>query len=127
MGSIVDASSQDATSSDKDCVSRRVATYRPRAAYDIESIVVYVGHVLDSPRAAKEWYEKLVQTVEMLCELPDLGRSFEDDRLTVKGHRTYLVGKYRLFYSYTDDTLTVWRVVHVTQDMDDYALVDLVD
>lgn len=101
--------------------------YRPRASYDIESIVVYIGQVLDSPNAARAWYERLRDTVALLCETPDLGRPFEDDRLAFKDRRSFLVGKYRLFYSYSADTLTVWRVVHSSQDMDDYALVDLVD
>lgn len=34
---------------------------------------------------------------------------------------------YRLFCSYSADTLTIWRVVHATQDTDDCALVDLAD
>lgn len=101
--------------------------YRPRASYDIESIVVYIGQFLDSPNAARAWYEQLKDTVSLLCETPDLRRPFEDDRLALKDRRRFLVGKYRLFYSYSADTLTVWRIVHTTQDMDDYDLVDLVD
>ncbi|WP_140396383.1 type II toxin-antitoxin system RelE/ParE family toxin [Gordonibacter sp. An230] len=101
--------------------------YRPRASYDIESVVAYIGHVLDSPNAARAWYEQMKGAVSLLCQNPDLGRPFEDDRLALKDRRSFLVGKYRLFYSYSADTLTVWRVVHTSQDMDDYALVDLVD
>lgn len=104
-----------------------VPVYRPRASYDIESIVVHIGEVLGSPKAARSWYEDLKATVLLLCEMPDLGKPFEDDRLAVKGRRTHLVGSYRLFYSYSADALTVWRVVHTTRDIDDYALVDLVD
>ena len=33
--------------------------YRPRASYDIESVVAYIGHVLDSPNAARAWYEQM--------------------------------------------------------------------
>lgn len=65
--------------------------------------------------------------VVMDCAMSDLGRPFDDDRLALYGRRTYLVGKYRMFYSYSDEQLTVWRVVHVSQDLDDYALVDLTD
>lgn len=108
-------------------MARLVPAYRPRASYDIESIVVYIGQVLDSPKAARTWYESLKETVSLLCDMPDLGRPFDDDRLVFKDRRSYRVGSYRLFYSYSADTLTLWRVVHSTQDMDDYALVDLVD
>ncbi|WP_180326712.1 type II toxin-antitoxin system RelE/ParE family toxin [Raoultibacter phocaeensis] len=102
-------------------------TYRPRAAYDIESAVIYIGVILDSPQAARTWYETLVAKVDLLCEFPDLGRRFDDERLSTSGMQTYLVGSYRLFYSYGEDGLTVWRVVHASQDIDDYALVDLAD
>ena len=46
--------------------------------------------------------------------------------LHVKGVRTYRVGAYRC-YSHDDTTLTVWRVIHMSQDLDDFALVDLAD
>lgn len=105
----------------------RTPEYRPRACIDIESIVTYIGQVLDSPKAARAWYENLQATVAQLCEMPDLGRPFTDDLLAVTDRRSYLVGNYRLFYSYSDETLIVWRVVHTTQDMDVYALVELVD
>lgn len=98
---------------------------RPRAAYDVESIVTYISFVLGSPQAAAEWYEGFRAALDLLCEQPDLGRAFHDERLRIQGRRTYLVGSYRVFYSYDAATLTVWRVLHTTQDMDDYALVDL--
>lgn len=103
------------------------AEYRPRTAYDVESIVTYIGQVLHSPQAARTWYENLKNTVTTLCENPDLGRVFEDDRLSLKGRRTFLAGHYRLLYSHDAEKLTVWRVVHTSQDIDDYAIVDLVD
>lgn len=59
--------------------------------------------------------------------MPDLGRPFDDDRLVFKDRRSCRVGSYRLFCSYSADTLTIWRVVHATQDMDDCALVALAD
>lgn len=105
----------------------RAPVYRPRASYDVESIVVYLGQVLGAPKAARRWYEDFKQAVVLLCEMPEVGRPFEDERLVLKDRRSYLVGKYRVFYSYSADTLTVWRVVHTSQDLDDYTLVDLVD
>lgn len=101
--------------------------YRPRAAYDIESIVTYIGQVQGMPKAARQWYEHLKNAVAKLCEMPDLGRTFEDERLSMKERRTFLVGSYRLFYSYSDSTLTIWRVLHTSRNIDDYAIVDLTD
>ncbi len=103
------------------------AEYRPRAAYDVESIVTYIAQIHKAPLTARAWYEKLKDNVALLCENPDLGRIFSDERLTLKERRTFLVGQYRLFYSYNKDTLTIWRILHTSQDIDDYSLVDLSD
>lgn len=100
---------------------------RPRAFYDLESIAVYLGEALGLPRKAREVYAKVVEAIDLLCELPDLGRPFDDEMLHVKSVRTYRVGAYRMFYSHDDTTLTVWRVIHMSQDLDDFALVDLAD
>ena len=105
----------------------REAELRPRAAYDIESIVTYLSIVLDAPQAAADWYGALQEAIGLLCEQPDLGREFFDERLVLTGRRMYLVGRYRVFYSYDAERLVVWRVLHATQDIDDYAIVDLCD
>ncbi len=103
----------------------RTPELRPRAAYDIESIVTYISFVLDSPTAAEGWYAELRKKMDLLCVQPEIGRVFEDDRLQIKERRTTLVGDYRLFYSFDATTLTVWRVLHTKQEIDDYALMDL--
>lgn len=102
----------------------REVVYRRRAAWDIESIITYTSVILGSPQAAENWYAQLQSTLDLLCEQPLLGREFNDDYLKHHNRRSFLVGKYRLFYSFTPDTLTVWRVLHTTQDLDDYALIN---
>ena len=96
--------------------------YRPRAAFDIESIVLYVGEVLKSPKAAKGIYEDICLKVGELCEMPSVGKIFRDDLLG-REYRYALVKSYRIFYSYDSSKLTFWRVVHTRQDIDDFALV----
>ncbi len=105
----------------------RVPELRPRASYDVESIVTYVSFVLGAPRAAEDWYAAFKEALSLLCAQPELGCELSDERLVLSGRRTYLVGKYRVFYSYDAEALTVWRVLHVAQDIDDYAIVDLCD
>lgn len=102
----------------------REVVYRPRAAYDVESIVTYISVFLRSPQAAEDWYNQLLQTLELPCEQPMLGRQFNDAYLKHHNRRSFLVGNYRLFYSFSADTLTVWRILHTTQDMDDFALIE---
>ncbi|WP_251230968.1 type II toxin-antitoxin system RelE/ParE family toxin [Adlercreutzia aquisgranensis] len=108
-------------------IARRSVTYRPKAAYDIESAVVCVGQVLDSPQAAKRRYEQLQDALVSLADIPTLGKRFDDELLTHHGMRTYRVGQYRLFYAFTEEALTLWRVLYTRHDLDDYALMSLDD
>ena len=38
-----------------------------------------------------------MDAVDLLCEMPDLGKQFGDSALEVRGYRTYLAGNYRIF------------------------------
>ena len=99
--------------------------FRRRVLFDLESIVIYMGEVLGSSKAAKGIYTQIMDGVGTLCEMPDLGKQFGDSALEAGGYRTYLVGNYRIFYTYNEETLMVWRIVHARQDIDDYGLVGL--
>lgn len=96
--------------------------YRPRAAFDLESIVIYVGEVLKSPKSARNLYMGIREKVMDLCRIPTIGRVFRDDLLG-REYRYFLHENYRIFYSYDEETLTVWRIVHTRQDIDDFALI----
>lgn len=102
----------------------RNVEWRPRATYDAESIVTYIAVVLRSPQAAENWYDQLQEALNLLREQPMLGRQFNDTYLKHHNRRSYLVGNYRLFYSFSAETLTIWRILHTTQDMDDFALIE---
>ncbi len=102
----------------------RQLSYGPRAAIDIESIIIYVGEVLRAPEAAESLYRKIRQTVQDLCATPEIGRPYYDETLDRKQYRSFLVEQYRIFYTYDEKTLTVWRVIHTRQDIDDYALIE---
>lgn len=92
---------------------------------DLESIAIYIGEVKGSFKAAKNVYTQIMDAVDLLCEMPDLGKQFGDSALEVRGCRTYLVGNYRIFYTRDEETLMIWCIVHVRQDIDDYGLVEL--
>lgn len=102
----------------------REVVYRPRATFDIESIVIYLGQVQGAPKAARRVYGEIKASIQEMAKMPTLGHPFVDDALSQK-YRTWLVGNYRIFFTYNDERLTVWRVLHTRQDIDDYALVGL--
>lgn len=92
---------------------------------DLDSIAIYIGEVKGSSKAAKNVYTQIMDAVDLLCEMPDLGKQFGDSALEVRGYRTYLAGNYRIFYAHDEETLIIWRIVHVRQDIDDYGLVEM--
>ncbi len=62
-----------------------------------ESIAIYIGEVKGSSKAAKNVYPQIMDAVDLLCEMPDLGKQFGDSALEARGYGTYLVGNYRIF------------------------------
>ena len=42
--------------------------YRPRAAYDLESIVIYLGEVQKVPKSARKVYDSIVEAIDHLCK-----------------------------------------------------------
>lgn len=101
--------------------------YRPRAAYDLESIVIYLGEVQKVPKSARKVYDSIVESIDRLCETPELGRPFADERLSHQGYRSWLVSPCRIFYSFNSENLIVWRIIHTRQDVDDFAFIDIDD
>lgn len=102
----------------------REVSYRPRAKFDLESMAIYLGEVCRNPTAARSTYTALVEAVKRLAEMPTLGRPFIDETLTKRDYRSWLVGSYRIFYSFDESSLTVWRVIHNRQEIDDYAFIE---
>lgn len=96
---------------------------RPRAQLDLESMYIHIAVVLASPKAADKQLDKLYEAFNRLAELPDLGRSMEDSMLS-RPYRRFLCGSYWVFYTYDERTITIWRVFHTSQDIDDYTYVD---
>ena len=62
-----------------------------------ESIAIYIGEVKGSSKAAKNVYPQIMDAVDLLCEMPDLGKQFGYSALEARGYGTYLVGNYRIF------------------------------
>ena len=93
---------------------------RPRAQLDLESIYIHIAVVLGSPHAANKLLEKLYEAFERLAEFPDLGRNLEDDELS-RPYRRFLCESYWVCCTYDATTLTIWRVFHTSQDIEDYT------
>lgn len=47
---------------------------------DLESIAIYIGKVKGSSKAAKNVYAQIMDAVDLLCEMPDLGNLITRNR-----------------------------------------------
>jgi len=96
---------------------------RPRAQLDIESIYIYLAFERSAPKAALDVVEALYSAFERIADLPESGRLFESDDLE-RVYRRVLAKDYWIYYTFDEESLTVWRIFHVRQDTDNYAIVD---
>ena len=61
-----------------------------------------------SPSLAGNWYEEVERCVKLLQEFPELGRIVPEKELHFL--REMMAGKYRIIYSYLNDTITIIAV-----------------
>ena len=47
---------------------------------DLESIAIYIGEVKGSSKAAKNVYAQIMDAVDLLCEMPNLGNLITRNR-----------------------------------------------
>lgn len=100
---------------------------RPQAKRDLMSAIIYIGEVLDSPKAAKKLYEDYLAEMDLVRETPDMGAPYRDATLENSGYRWVMVGKYRVFYRHDSASVTVWRIIHCSQDIDEFEMIDWVE
>ena len=93
----------------------REIEFRPRASADLDGILAYIALTLKSPQAARDTAN------ERAAEMPELGQPFFDEDLEHPAYRRKLVKRSWVYYTCTDDTLTVRRIFHTTQDTDCYG------
>lgn len=104
---------------------RRVE-WRPRADIDRQSIAIYLGVECGNKQAALSAMKRIDSAIERIQVLPDSGGRFCHRMLENREYRTVLANPYTIFYLFDDECVTIYRVIHQRQNIDDYALVDLI-
>ena len=99
--------------------------WRPRAHLDRESIAIYLGVECDNPDAALAAMRKIDQALQRVRELPDSGGHYYREGLDNHDYRTVLANPYTIYYRYDATALTVYRILHQRQDLDDYTFVEV--
>lgn len=91
---------------------------------DRESIALYLGFERQNPAAALSVIKGIDSAIARIREIPDSGGRFRIDQLRHKEYRTVLAGKYTVYYRYDNEAVTIYRILHQRQNIDDYALID---
>ena len=88
--------------------------WSPLAAEQVEAALAYIA--ADSPVAAREWLERLLERVESLGRFTDAGRivpEFQREDL-----REIIMGAYRVMYRRRDGLVEIAAVRHHARDVD---------
>ncbi|MDO4502537.1 MAG: type II toxin-antitoxin system RelE/ParE family toxin [Coriobacteriia bacterium] len=99
--------------------------FRQRAVLDLRSIQLHYLTTA-SEQAAQKHLDCILAGVELVRTLPDIGSRIDDPRGIIPvGYRRHLAGGFWIYYSASLAKITVWRVFHSKQEIDDQAFVDL--
>lgn len=83
--------------------------------------MVYLAVVLKSPHAAEKLLGEFENAIERIAELPNSGQSLSYNELEKRGYHRILVARYWVYYRFTEDTLTIYRILHTNQDIDSFG------
>ncbi len=86
--------------------------YRPAAIEDIKSTADYIEKELKNPQAAQRLKEKILYSVSLLKDNPNMGNSLSSKYEAVKNDYQYIiVNKQIVFYQTDNDTIEIVRVL----------------
>ena len=101
----------------------RKVFFRPRAQLDLESIFIHISTELCAPMAARNTVDQLYNAIERVSEMPTLGMVFTNEDLEHE-YRRILVKNYWVYYTFDNESLTVWRIFHTRQDIATMTMVE---
>ena len=90
--------------------------YLPIAEGDILDAVEYIAYKLDNPSAAEMLLDELDKTVERIARFPYSSELYRTDRPMRKEIRMVSVKNYVLYYTVTDETVEIQRLIHGRRD-----------
>ena len=69
---------------------------------DLDEVLGYISHKLQSPTAAKRLLENTEKTIDFLKDNPFLYPLYHEERLTEKGYHYAVVSNYLMFYTFNE-------------------------
>ena len=85
----------------------------PQAQAELDDIFDYIAD--DDPDAARRMSRRFDDAFRLLARNPKLGR--DHSRLLLHA-RSFTLGSYLIFYSPTEDTVEILRVIHGARDVE---------
>lgn len=89
-----------------------------KALEDMEAIYDYIANQFQAPDAAMKWYNRIAEAIQSLAFFPERCRLFEPGCEHCPGVRRLLVGRYSVFYGVNECTVTVFRVLYSSSDLE---------
>lgn len=84
------------------------------AREDIGEIYLYIAE--DSPESALAMTDKIADKIDMLVDLPLIGKIVPDNESAKQGYRMLVIDRYIVFYKIIDEEVVVYRVLHGMRD-----------
>ncbi|WP_407306924.1 type II toxin-antitoxin system RelE/ParE family toxin [Desulfosporosinus sp. SB140] len=84
------------------------------AREDIGEIFFYIA--ADSSELALAMIDKITDKIDMLAELPLVGKIVPDNELAKQEYRMLIIESYIVFYKLIDDEVVIYRVLHGMRD-----------
>ncbi len=81
---------------------------------DIAEIVTYIA--AENAEAAAKLVDKIETRLEQLADYPSLGRIPAEEELARLGYRYLVVDNYLVFYTLTQKTVLIHRIIHGARD-----------
>lgn len=86
--------------------------YRPAAIDDIKSTAAYIENELKNPQAAERFKEKILYSVSLLKDNPNMGNHLSNKYESIESDYKYIiVNKQLVFYEINDDNIEVIRML----------------
>ena len=97
--------------------------YRPAAIDDIKSTAEYIAKELKNPQAAQRLKERILYSVSLLKDNPNMGNLLSNKYDSVDCNYHYIiVNKQLIFYEINIDTIEILRVLDGRTDYLSYLL-----
>jgi toxin ParE1/3/4 len=90
-------------------------SFTPLARQDLDEIHDYIA--ADSPTAAARWIDRLEGECQKLAGMPGMGRRREE---LGRDLRSFVAGRYLIFYRDHPDRLEIVRVLHGARDIESF-------